>query len=138
MFPFGLPFGGAVSESEEEVTVDSSKEDLWEEIVELRDKLKLMESGKIAAERLLDSVVEGHVHEGKPILVVKGAESYEDMQKIAEMWAKRHPSGAVFAIPRDIQLQDLDDKDLAQIGLKRVSSGPITERDEYDMMLSGK
>lgn len=123
---------------DEELSIVSDKSELWEEVCNLRDMVRELNAEKQLAEKKYKSVIEARAMEGKPILVINGSISYEDLKEISEIWKKYYQNGIVFACPDDYSLSEFDDRDLASVGLKRVSHGPVSDRDLYEDMLRGR
>lgn len=142
MFPPNMPYGGLYGyggdaeegdeqpASRRELSVFSSSSELWAEVKRLREEVD-------SKARALKSALDAKVTESKPIIVLTGPVSQRDAEQIAQVWAKRHPNGALICLPEDATLKTLTDSELRECGLKRVSYGPATEQELYDEMLKG-
>jgi hypothetical protein len=135
MFPPNFPGWGSPSDDGEDqventtaLSVFSSSSELWAEVKRLRREVD-------TKAETLKAALDGKLAESKPILVLAGPVSRQDLQQVAEMWGQRQPEGMVLLMPPDVDFQTLNDEELKQCGLKRIARAATNGYDE--MLLEG-
>jgi hypothetical protein len=115
----------------------SDKTDMWQEIVSLREKLAAADKATLEAEKKIEIYMKATVVNNKHILVLKGSFSEKEFKEYVEAWGKYHPTGMVMGLPVGTDLATLDDQDLSDLGLRKVGSSQVSDRDLYDADLLG-
>lgn len=138
MYPFaGYPFPSDEDDVqvEKELDENSPRLSLWQEVERLRVELKRTTAR-------VEMLADGHTLDNKPILVIRypenGDATQEDIESLAKVWQGKNANGSVMILPNEWKLESLDDDDLRQLGLTRRTTRTLSERESYDLMLTGR